>query len=449
MKSTLLFVAFFALLCSCGKPEGTSQTRENDQNTLKLDSLFDLLYENDKFMGSASIQHHGVNVYSKVIGFDDIELQKASGAKTKYRVGSISKMFTATLVFKAIEENKLNLDQTIEVYFPTIENSELITVGNLLNHRSGIHSFTKDSLFLAYRTQYKSPQEMVEIIAAYESDFIPDSKAAYSNSNYLLLSVMLEKIYNSTFKDLIEEKICLPLGLKDTYYGGKTNLNDNESSSYTYSTQWVKETETDMSIPLGAGAMVSTPDDLNRFMEALFGGRLVSKQSLAMMTTIQDTYGMGILLFDYGDRSAFGHGGNLDGFNAITIYFPKEELAIAVAANALNYNMNSLVQDVVKCYFNESFTLPDFGVAEISSEDLEKYIGIYTSEELPGKFKVTKTDNVLHIQLEEGPNDPLLYKGSHRFINEEIGVEFVFKPERNELGLVQSGVKDTYVFTKE
>src|SRR6476620_814263 len=103
-------------------------------NTAKLDSLFQILEAKDKFMGSIAVSENGKVFYTKSIGKDDIETNKRSTIATKYRIGSISKMFTSCLIFKAVEEKKLNLDQTIESYFPTIENANKITIGNLLNH---------------------------------------------------------------------------------------------------------------------------------------------------------------------------------------------------------------------------------------------------------------------------------------------------------------------------
>ena len=167
-------------------------------NTVKLDSLFQILETKDKFMGSIAISENGKLLYTKSIGKDDIETDRHSSILTKYRIGSISKMFTSCLIFKAVEDGKINLNQTIEKYFPTIVNANKITIGNLLNHRSGIHNFTNDENYLSYNTEPKSEKQMIEIIANGKSDFEPNSKADYSNSNYVLLSYILEKTYKKS-----------------------------------------------------------------------------------------------------------------------------------------------------------------------------------------------------------------------------------------------------------
>lgn len=169
-KQIIVLIAIITLLLSCSTSKKTTQIKETTKqhitvkkytlNKSKLDSLFDVLDKNDKFMGSIALSQNGKIIYTNAIGFDDIETQKKSTINTKYRIGSISKMFTASLIFKAIEENKLSIEQTIETFFPTIENSDSITISNLLNHRSGIHNFTNDDTYLT-NTQYKTEQEKI------------------------------------------------------------------------------------------------------------------------------------------------------------------------------------------------------------------------------------------------------------------------------------------------
>ncbi|NVJ85774.1 MAG: beta-lactamase family protein [Algoriphagus sp.] len=448
MRKIIILLLTTTLLYSCDR--GSSSKPSNDAfNKSKLDSLLNLLHENDKFMGTVTLSQKGDVVYSKTIGFDDLESKKKSTTNTKYRIASTSKMFTATLIFKAIEENKLDLEQRINQYFPRIENADKITIRNLLSHRSGIHSFTKDSSFFTYRTQYKSPNEMVDIISKYKSDFEPDSKVEYSNSNYFLLSVILEKIYEKPFGDLLIEKICEPLDLKNTYYGSTINLANNEANSYTFNdTNWIKEIATDLSTTMGSGGIISTSYDLTKFLEGLFQLKIVSANSLQAMMTIQDNHGMGLLPFDVEDKSGFGHGGILEGFRSYAVYFPEDSLAIGITSNAIDYNFARLLRDVTQCYFNIPFSLPEFGSVDLSSEELEKYVGIY-SQEGRGKFTITRRENTLYSQLNDFEAYPMIYKGNHTFLMEDNGAEFKFNLETGELSLVQIGVANAYVYMKE
>src|SRR5690606_7896195 len=122
---------------------------------------FEALEQNDKFMGSVSVSRNGEIIYKKSAGFADVERKIKATDKTKYRIGSISKSFTAVLVLKAVENNKLELDTTIDKWFPTIPNADKITVKQLLNHRSGIHNFTDDNDYLNWNTHRKTEKEMI------------------------------------------------------------------------------------------------------------------------------------------------------------------------------------------------------------------------------------------------------------------------------------------------
>ncbi|RZL14626.1 MAG: class A beta-lactamase-related serine hydrolase, partial [Pedobacter sp.] len=322
-------------------------------NTAKLDSFFNSLAEHNKYMGSIAISQNGKTIYAKAIGKADVETNKDINTESKFRIGSISKTFTATLIFKAIDEKKITLDQTISKYFPAVKNADKITIGNLLNHHSGIFNFTNDPGYLKYNTEKKTRDELVNMIATYPSNFEPGSKAEYSNSNYVLLSIILEKIYKKPYKDILDEKIIKPLKLNDTYYGDKINLTNNEVNSYSFTGVWLKQPETDMSIPLGAGAIVSNPADLNKFIEALLEGKIVSTVSLAQMKTIKDKYGMGLTSVPYYDKEGYGHGGAIDGFTSMLYYFPADKLAIAIVSNANNYANNQILLAGLGSFFNK------------------------------------------------------------------------------------------------
>ena len=204
--TTILFLTISQL--------GFSQTNFDKE---KLDSYFQALEDNDKFMGSVAVSKDGDLLYTNSIGFADMENNVEATEETKYRIGSITKTFTAVLVMKAVENKMLDLDQTVEKWFPSIENASEINVEHLLGHRSGIHNFTNDEEYLTYNTQSKTEQELVDIIVNGGSDFEPDSQAEYSNSNFVLLTYILEKTFEKPYSELVKEHIVAPIGLTDTY----------------------------------------------------------------------------------------------------------------------------------------------------------------------------------------------------------------------------------------
>ncbi len=189
---------------------------------------------------------------------------------------------------------------------------------------------------------------MISIISKFPSDFEPDSKADYSNSNYYLLTLILEKTYKKTYSELLQEQIIKPLKLKNTYFGGKISIQNNECYSYYFSDKWEKDSEGDMSVPLGAGAIVSTPSDLTFFIEKLFQGKIISSESLKMMTQIQDKYGMGIFALPFYNKNGFVHRGQIDSFSSLLSYFPNEKLAIAIVTNGAIYDKKKILIACIK-----------------------------------------------------------------------------------------------------
>lgn len=415
-------------------------------NTEKLDSLLSLLGQNDKFMGSVAVSQNQKTIYKNSIGFLSIDKNLKADSFTKYRIGSVSKMFTSALVLKAVDEERLSLDQTIQSYFPNIKNSEKISIRNLLNHSSGIHDFiTAD--YLEWNTQEQSKEAMLLRIANGESDFEPNGKSGYSNANYFLLTLILEKIYGKTFGELLSNKICKPLNLKNTYFGGKINIENNESESYSYLGKWNLEPETDLSIPQGAGAIVSNPTDLNIFIEQLFLGNIVSNKSLEEMKTIENDYGFGMFKFSYLNELNFGHTGGIDGFHSLAIYLPDEKLAIAMTTNGLYYSKKDILIAILNTVRHKPFQLPTFNEIKITTDELNKYLGTYSSEEAPVKIIISKEGNVLIAQATDESAFPLESTATNVFTFAKAGIEIEFQPAKKVMLFNQGGSE--FLFTKE
>ncbi|SHJ88668.1 serine hydrolase domain-containing protein [Pseudozobellia thermophila] len=416
-------------------------------NRAKLDSLFNILESNDRYMGSFALSHKGRILYSKAIGYEDRALGKKATPDTKYRIGSITKMFTSALVFMAVEENKIGLDQTIDTYFPEVKNASAITIGHLLNHRSGIHNLTSVEDYLNWNTQPKTKEELLKKIADGPSVFDPGSKAEYSNSNYVLLTFILEDVFDRPYGDLIADKITVPLGLDDTYVGSKIYNARHEAFSYTYTSSWKKESETDMSIPLGAGALVSNPTDLNKFIEGLFSGQLIAQKSLDQMKTITDGYGMGIFQMPFYEKKGFGHNGGIDGFSSALGYIPEDQLAFALTSNGSRFSNNDILIAALSAFYGKPFDLPSFTSIELTSEELDPYLGSYASDQIPLKITITKEKNVLIAQATGQPSFPLEATEKHVFEFAMAGVRLEFDPDQNTMILKQGG--GVYTYSKE
>ena len=396
-------------------------------------------------MGSVALSYDGQNIYAKAIGYADVETDKKATPETKYRVGSITKMFTSSLIFMAVENGKLTLNKTIDSYFPKIKNASKITIGNLLNHRSGIHNFTSREDYQKWDTEAKTKEELLKIIEEGDSVFEPNSKAEYSNSNYVLLTFILEETFENPYSELIDEKIITPLGLKDTYVGSQIKVTEHEANSYAYAKNWEKKTETDMSIPLGAGAIVSNPKNLNLFVEALFAEKLISKESLDEMKTISDGYGMGIFQVPFYDKKGYGHNGGIDGFTSVLGYFPEDKLSVALTSNGNRYANNDIIIALLSAFYGKPFEVPEFKSITLTAEDLDKYLGVYASTQIPLKITITKNENTLFGQATGQPSFPLDAVETDVFEFAQAGVRLEFKPDNKAMVLKQGGGTFEYV----
>jgi D-alanyl-D-alanine carboxypeptidase len=432
MKRRLCMIALLVILCNIQVFAGI--------DTVNLNLLLSSLESNNRFMGSVAIEKSGELLYTKSVGFSNVELGKKSSTASKYFIGSISKVFTSVLVLKAFDEHKLELTETIDKYFPAIKNGDKITINQLLYHRSGIHDFTDDSAYVTWFANPKTESEMISIISNGGSDFTPDSKFNYSNSNYVLLSYILEKSYGKSYKNILEENIINPLKLSSTYLGEKINPDKNECYSYEFDLKWQKMPQTDPSIPMGAGGIVSNPADLSIFINALFDGKLISSKSLALMTTVKDGYCMGIMKKDIDHKVDFWHNGGIDGFSSQLDYFPKDKLSIAITSNGSNYDIDKISNLLFKAATNKPFDIPDFKVFETKPEDLEQYLGSYSSHESSLNPIVLKDGSSLVIQL-QGQNLPVEPKGKDSFQIDQQGiiVDFKFSPSEKTLSIKVDG----------
>src|SRR3989339_793869 len=390
MKKVFLLALIFGLFGQ------TVFSQEFDK--AKLEKFFDVLQANNKFMGSVALSKNGEIIYSRAVGFADVENQMKAEVDSKFRIGSISKTFTSVLVMKGVEERRIDLEQTIDKFFPTIKNSSKIKIGHLLYHRSGIHNFTNDKEYLTWNTIAKTEKEMVEIITNAGSDFEPDTKAEYSNSNFVLLTFILEKAFKKSYSEILTKYIIKPLELKNTYLGAKINSSNNECLSYRFAGKWEKMPETDISIPLGAGGIVSTTSDLVKFSDALFGGKLLKPESLKKMKTVIGNFGIGLVKMPFFNMSGYGHTGGIDGFSSVFSYFPDGNISYALTSNGTNFNNNLVSIAVLSAIFNKPYEIPEFKNINLTSEELDRYTGIYSSAQIPLKITVSKTNLSLMAQ---------------------------------------------------
>jgi len=417
-------------------------------NPQKLDSLLNYIEQNNKAMGNIAIRHQGKLIYQKALGQADISKGIPATPQTIYRIGSISKTFTATLIMQLIENGQLSLDTSIDKFFPELNNADKITIEHLLRHQSGIYNFTSDEHYVQWMEQSISAEALLDTIKKYPSDFTPGDETAYSNSNYVLLTLILEDLTETKYAHLIHEKIVTPCGLTHTYLGKKITPKNNEALSYNKGQTWQVSTETDMSVPLGAGAIVSTPADLTKFYTCLFKDELVCESTLQTMQKIENRMGIGMFRIPFHSKKGYGHTGGIDGFQSMAAYFPEEELAIAYTGNGIAMPVNDIMIGALSIYFDQSYDFPEFTEAiAVEKDKLKAYTGTYSSEGFPLKLTISADGNQLIGQGSGQPAFPLEAYDKDKFRFEQAQLTITFLPKENRLILYQGGSE--FNLTKE
>jgi D-alanyl-D-alanine carboxypeptidase len=400
----------------------------------KLDQYLETLEAHEKAMFSMAVLENGEPIYQKSIGFADVENKQKANKDTQYRIGSISKVFTSTMIFQLIDEGKLSLDTKLAKYYPKVKNAKKITISMLLSHRSGIHNFTNTPEYNQYMTQAKTKAEMVNLIEDLDSDFKPDSGGNYSNSGYVMLGFILEDITQDTYANQLQKRISTKLNLKRTVYGGPVNVQQNQAKSYTHNTTaWLPDTVTDMSIPHGAGAIISTPTEVTTFLSSLLTGKLVSADSLAKMKEQNQGFGRGLFQFPFYDKKAYGHTGGIDGFRSQSGYFETDDVAFALTSNGLNYAMNDISIAILSIYYGRPYDIPDFEqkAIELSERDLVKYEGMFASQKIPITINIKVNGGDIMAQSPGQRALKLTPYSTNEFRFDPAGIVMIFGTDNN------------------
>lgn len=404
---------------------------QNPEYTKSIDSLMNSFQEHNAFSGSVLLQRNGETIYKG-------EFNKFENTSDEYRVGSITKIFTAIITFQLIEEGRLTLDTKLSQYYPSIKNADNITIGNLLSHTSGIYNYLEWEDYYIAKTRKFTKKEMLDLINQGKPDFKPGEDCDYSNSNYLLLGYIIEDITQKSYAENLNVRIVAKIGLLNTYCETDVKEYSNRNSSYSFDGEkWFKEPDTDPSFTFAAGAVVSTTEDLSKLMHELLKGNLVSESSLAQMgKTNVKAIGYGLFRIPFYDRTGYGHSGQIDEFHSFIGYFPNDRLSICVLSNGNNVKLNEIVLGIASKYYNMKYENPDFSTYKNETSPQTKiYSGIYKAKLIGlinvGTFRISEAaKNFLFLSMygdgKDGQKVLLERRGENVFYARKNNAEFDF-----------------------
>jgi D-alanyl-D-alanine carboxypeptidase len=347
LKSGLAVLA--SLVVCLGAYAQLSDPREHDSPKAttprvdpvgKVDSALRPMFTSKEPGGAVIITDKGRVVFRKAYGMADLDRTIVLKPEMVFRLGSITKQFTAVAVMLLEQDGKLSLQDDISKYFPEISPASVpTTIEHLLRQRSGLFSYTDVATFWPQRFTDVAPQEIIASFKDAPRKFEPGSQFQYSNSNYLLAGLIVEKVSGSSYSDFVANQIFEPLGMTSTAYEGHERNGTKRVEGYSkpIGEKWRRVQDISMTWPLGAGGLVSNVDDLARWHNAIMAGKLLSKDAWKRVFEVDPSglspYGLGWVVQPMFGRRAYGHGGGIDGFRSVAFHFPDEDLYIAVLLN--------------------------------------------------------------------------------------------------------------------
>ncbi|WP_152552809.1 serine hydrolase domain-containing protein [Schleiferia thermophila] len=420
MSKIFILLAFMSLLFP-----GFGQTTDS------LKKYVEHLTIHNSFSGQIAIVQGGRLLFSTTAGFRDVESKKPISMDDVFRIGSISKTYTAALIFKLIEKGKLNAKTTLDNFFPEVANSKRITIEMMLRHRSGIRSYTEQMDYPEYHTQLKNSEQIVKKIETFPPEFDPGAQYKYSNSNYLLLALIAEKVMKKSYCELLTELIFRSNKLKNTFCDDLC-IRRVIPSFYHIGDSIIPSTITASSVAKGAGNICANASDVALFYQRLFDGKIIKPTSLSDMVTFENNVGAGIFQVPFYNRKGYGHGGKIDAFRSYAIYFPDDGLSLAIVSNVENdFDLNDILIGLLSIWYGIPYSFPEFQTVNFSASDAEYYIGEYTSNEIPLSIDIFLKNQQIYAQATGQAAFPLKMEDVEKFSFKQAGIVLEFKDLRD------------------
>lgn len=314
-----------------------------------------------QFSGTVLIAQNGQVMVSKGYGMANYQYDIPNGPQTKFRIGSLTKSFTAMAVMMLQERGLLDVSDPISTYIPDYPNGGIITIHHLLTHTSGIPDHAELPDYNRERRVYRYDiDDTIETFKNLPLEFTPGEKFQYSNSGYILLGYIIEKVSQTSYENFIGRNILQPLGMEHTGYEHTGEIIHGLAAGYTMQgSDIVNAAYRDISNAHASGALYSTAEDLYLWDRALYTESLVGRESLEkMFTPYTETYGYGWGVVDVFDRLMLGHNGETDGYQTNITRFPNDDVCIIVLSNFEQAPVGRIGIDLAAMVFGEPYDIP-------------------------------------------------------------------------------------------
>jgi len=359
----------------------------------KIDELMAQYHKNNQFMGTVLVAESGKVIYKKGFGYANIEWEIPNTPDTRFRLGSITKQFTAMLILQLVEQGKIKLDGKLTDYLPDYrkDTGDRVTVHHLLNHTSGIPSYTGMPRF--FQDVSRNPYSVEDFVKKYTSgdlEFEPGSKFVYNNSGYFLLGAIIEKVTGKPYDQALKENILDPLGMKNTGYDRHETVIKKRATGYQRSPRGLLNSPyLDMSLPYAAGSLYSTVEDLYIWDQALYTDKLISAKSKELMykPALQNyAYGWVVTKMPVGEnngtKTVIAHGGGINGFNTVITRIVDDRHLIVLLNNTGGTRLEEMDRAIRNILYNQPYAAPKKPISEtllkiITEKDVQTAIKQY------------------------------------------------------------------------
>jgi len=377
--------------------------------------------------GAALVAVDGKPVLRRGFGLADRELGVPNTPQMKFRIGSITKQFTAAAILQLQEAGKLQLDDPISKYYPEAPPAwSKVTLRHLLTHTSGIPSYTDLPEFAQASRLPQTTDSLIKLIRDKPLQFEPGKGFYYDNSGYLLLTYVIEKVSGEPYADYLQRRLFQPLGMNDTGYDNTSQILPGRARGYERGLEdriWHNIRPTDMTWPQGAGGLYSTVDDLLKWDQALSSGRVLKPESQkAMFADYGRGYGFGWYVDQQWGQERIWHGGDIDGFSTQFQRYPKARLTVVVLFNESTPPAKLAVDLAGLCLGAEVYP---HEVAETAA-DLRRYAGYYDSGSA-SVLKIEPRDGVLATRNFQTGDTHLYPSGGGTFFGKTFDVRVAFE----------------------
>lgn len=395
-----------------------------------MDQVVQSYVSNKQFMGSVLVARGDQILLSKGYGSANLEWQIPNTPSTKFRLGSVTKQFTAASILLLEERGKLKVEDPVKKYIPDAPAAwDKITIFHVLTHTAGIPNFTSFPDYQSSEPFSTTPEKLVARFRDKPLDFEPGERWSYSNSGYVLLGYLIERVSGQTYEKFVQDSIFTPLGMKDSGYDSNSAVIARRAAGYAPGPNGpVNAGFINMTIPFAAGALYSTTEDLLRWEQGLFGGKLLSPASLEkMITPFKNDYAFGLEVHTNKGRKIVDHNGGIEGFNTELAYYPEDKLTVAVLGNLNSPAPEQIATTLASLAHGETVTLQsERKEITLDPKVLARYVGAYQMPGSPAVMLITLENNQLISQLTNQGPIPIFPMSETKFFPKVVDAELEF-----------------------